>query len=170
MNHTLSFKQFLLEQNSYFDSWKLPAQCEDWRVSHKNAAGQMALNSKLVHDLILKGCKPMGSFDNVQDEELIANLIQNRMHFEVSGSQTFIGSNPEWVKKGVRAHAAQDHIEFGKALGFGEHSVDTSDPEILKKSLKHHQKEKEKYDQMTAAAAKASADQAAGLLPPPPAL
>ena len=155
MNHTLSFKQFLSEQNSYFDSWKLPAQCEDWRVKYKNAAGQMALDNKSVHDLILKGCKPMGSFDNVQDKELIANLIKNGMHAEASSDgQICIGPDPEWVKKGAQAQVVQNHVEFGKALGFGEHSMDTSDPEIRKKALKYHQEKKEKQDQMAAAAAK----------------
>ena len=129
-------------QESYFDSWQLPEGCEDWRVKYKNEVGQMALDNKTAHDLILKGCKPMGSFQSKEDAKLIASLQQNGMHAKVSGSQTMVGPDPEWVKRGAQAHAEQKHVEFGKALGFGEHSVDIGTPEAQAQYQQFHQREK----------------------------
>ena len=54
------------------------------------------------------------------------NLIKNGMHAEASSDgQICIGPDPEWVKKGAQAQVAQNHVEFGKALGFGEHFFPT---------------------------------------------
>tara|TARA_R110002074_G_scaffold310686_1_gene481521 strand:+ start:163 stop:663 length:501 start_codon:yes stop_codon:yes gene_type:complete len=138
-------------QESYFDSWQLPDGCEDWRVKYKNEVGQMALDPLTVHDLILKGCKPMGSFDSKEDAKLIASLQQNGMHIEVSGDLMIIGPDPEWVKRGAQAHGEQDHVEFGKALGFGDHSIDIGTPEVQARAQQFHQKKSEDYKKEVAA-------------------
>ena len=141
----ISFKEFYILQESHFDSWQLPDGCEDWRAKYKNEVGQMALDNKTSHDLILKGCKPMGSFQSKEDAKLIASLQQNGMHTEVSGNQTMVGPDPKWIKRGAQAHAARDHIEFGKALGYGEHSIDIGDSWRQATYADYHDKRREQY-------------------------
>lgn len=129
----ISFRQFYQLNESYFDAWKLPDGCEDWRIKYKNDAGLMELNPWAVYDLMIKGCKPMASLETKKYGDLIASMQQAGLYTEVNGPLTFIGKDPEWVKKGIQAWKAQDHVEFGKALGFGEHSINIKDDEVASK-------------------------------------
>ena len=138
-------------QESYFDSWQLPAGCEDWRVKHKNVVGVIGYGPAEIRDLMVKGCKPMATLETDLHSAIISDLQQRGFYVEpVEKGKTFIGRDPEWVKKGIEAWRAQDHVQYGKALGYGEHSVNIRDPDFQARQVKWKKKrddqEKAQYD------------------------
>jgi len=139
----LIWEAFLGE--TYFDSWKLPEGCEDWRLKYKNEVGLMQFGPAEVRDLMMKDCKPMATLDTDLHSAIISELQQKGLYVEpVEKGLTFIGRDPEWVKKGIEAWRAQDHVEYGKALGFGEHSYDIKEPETHARNVKFMKKKQDK--------------------------
>ncbi len=141
----LIWEAFLGE--SYFDShWKLPEGHEDWRVKNKDEDGVIPIPDELAVDLMLKGSKPMTMLDT--DDKKQKNMLDNlvRMGWPAKEADkhpdpkrhrnlVFVGITQDWVEKGVQAWYDNDDIEIGKALGFGEHSKDLSDPEYQAKAM-----------------------------------
>ena len=149
----LIWEAFLGE--SYFDSWKLPEGHEDWRVKNKNEDGVIAISNELAFDLMTQGSKPMTMLDSTDEKQakMISHLQEKGFAVKKADNHpdpdlrpeaaarkphgtrnhVFVGISPEWVEKGIQAWYDFDHIELGKALGFGEHSMDLSDPEYQAK-------------------------------------
>ena len=139
----LIWEAFLGE--SYFDSWKLPEGHEDWRVKNKNENGVIGeLTIMDQFNLLLKGSKPMAMLDGTDEKEakMISQLQEKGFAVKKADNHpdpkrpqgaVFVGINPEWVEKGIQAWYDNDDIEFGKALGFGEHSMDLRTPEYQAK-------------------------------------
>jgi len=133
----LIWEAFLGE--SYFDSWELPEGHEDWRVKNKDKDGVVAISNELAFDLMVQGSKPMTILDSTDEKQakMISHLqklgfdaIKGDKHSDPDlRTQVFVGISPEWVEKGLQAWYDSDHIELGKALGFGEHSLDLDAPE-----------------------------------------
>ena len=149
----LIWEAFLGE--SYFDSWQLPEGHEDWRVKNKDEDGVIPISAELAVDLMLKGSKPMTILDMKKEKEfnMANNLIrlgwaaqQADKHPDPDRrNQVFVGISPEWVEKAIQAWYRSDHIEVGKALGFGEHSLDLAAPEQLAKA---HAKRDKTYKEL----------------------
>ena len=133
----LIWEAFLGE--SYFDSWQLPEGHEDWRVKNKNENSVVDIPVELAFDLMTQGSKPMTMLDSTDEKQ--AKMISHlqKLGFATKKgdkhpdpdlrNQVFVGISPEWVEKGVQAWYDSDHIELGKALCFGEHSLDLDAPE-----------------------------------------
>ena len=148
----LIWEAFLGE--SYFDSWQLPEGHEDWRVKNKNEDGVIAISNELAFDLMTQGSKPMTMLDSTDEKQakMISHLQKLRFatkkgdkHLDPDlRTQVFVGISPEWVEKGIQAWYDGDHIELGKALGFGEHSLDLAAPEQrAKANAKRDKQDKE---------------------------
>jgi hypothetical protein len=145
----LIWEAFLGE--SYFDSWQLPAGHEDWRVKNKNENGVIKISNELAFDLMSRGSKPMTMLDSTDEKQakMISHLqklgfdaIKGDKHPDPDlRNQVFVGISPEWVEKGIQAWYDSDHIELGKALGFGEHSLDLDAPE--QKAKAHAKRDKQ---------------------------
>jgi hypothetical protein len=148
----LIWEAFLGE--SYFDSWKLPEGHEDWRVKNKDEDGVIPVEDDLAVDLMLRGSKPMTMLNT--DDEKQKNMLDNlvRMGWPAKEADkhpdpkrhrnlVFVGITQDWVEKGIQAWYDNDHIEIGKALGYGEHSKDLSDPDFFATRLAKRDKEYE---------------------------
>ena len=139
----LSWEAFLGE--SYFDSWQLPEGHEDWRAKNKNEHGVIGdLTIMDQFNLLTKGSKPMMILDTADEKKAAMVSHLQKLGFDAIKADkhpdpkrhrdnVFVGISPEWVEKGIQAWYDNDDIEIGKSLGYGDHSMDLSNPEYQAK-------------------------------------